>query len=183
MDAARTRLSNERKDLASNRPMGCFLKPRKNAEDGSVDLFCWDGGIKPLPSSPYALPDDGAYSIRMKFKPDFPSSPPEVSFLPPIFHTNCFNDGRVCLSLLLQQGHHPGAGHKGFWQATLRLGDILRALQTYLEEPNPQSIVSMSKKNHSWRSCPFFNPINNLIHLAPFFAYPGQPTSLRALQN
>jgi ubiquitin-protein ligase len=148
MDAARTRLSNERKDLASNRPMGCFLKPRKNAEDGSVDLFCWEGGIKPLPSSPYALPDDGTYSIRMKFKPDFPASPPEVSFLPPIFHTNCFSDGRVCLSLLLQQGHHPGAGHKGFWQATLRLGDILRALQTYLEEPNPESIVSTRREDN-----------------------------------
>lgn len=144
MDAARTRLSNERKDLQTNRPLGCFLKPRK-LEDGSIDLFLWEGGIKPLPSSAYALPDDGAYSIRIKFKSDFPSSPPEVSFLPPIFHTNCFPDGRVCLSLLLQQGHHPGAGHKGFWQATLRLGDILRALQTYLDEPNPQSIVSAFK--------------------------------------
>lgn len=151
MDTARVRLANERKELQSSRPVGCWAKPTK-AKDGSVDLFCWEAGIKPLPGSHYTLPEDsdGVYHVKMKFKADFPATAPEVYFTPPIFHTNCFpSDGRVCLSLLLQEGHHKGAGHHGFWQASLRLAEILKALQVYLDEPNPKSVVSQSPERGS----------------------------------
>ena len=66
------------------------------------------------------------------------ASPPQIT------HSNgsCFSSGSVCLSLLLQEGHHPGAGHKGFWQATMTLSEVLTALQTYLDEPNPKSVAN-----------------------------------------
>jgi ubiquitin-conjugating enzyme E2 I len=138
-DAARSRLANERKMLLESKPAGCFAKPRK-AADGSLDIFNWEAGITPLPNSRYALPQSGTYRLSLAFKPDFPATPPAVAFDPPIFHTNVFSSGAVCMSLLLNEGHHPGAGHKGFWQATLTLGEVLKAMQVFLDEPNPESV-------------------------------------------
>ncbi len=125
--------------LLESKPAGCFARPTKKA-DGSTDLFYWEGGITPLPGSHFQLPQSAAYRIFLEFKPDFPSSPPLVRFSPPIFHTNVFPSGSTCLSLLLAEGHHPGAGHKGHWQATLTLGEVLKAMQIFLDEPNPKSM-------------------------------------------
>ena len=36
----------------------------------------------------------------MIFKNDYPMTPPECRFDPPIFHPNVFNSGHVCLSLI-----------------------------------------------------------------------------------
>ncbi len=39
-------------------------------------------------------------SHQMHFKEDFPSTPPKVKFVPPLFHPNVYPSGTVCLSLL-----------------------------------------------------------------------------------
>ena len=138
--AARSRLASERKLLLESKPAGCFARPVRK-KDGSVDLFLWEGGITPAPSSVYALPQSGAYRLFFEFKPEYPATPPLVRFSPPIFHTNCFpNNGLTCLSLLLPAGHHPGANHKGHWQASLTIGELLKALQIFLDEPNANSV-------------------------------------------
>ena len=138
-DAARSRLAAERKNLIESRPAGCYARPTKKA-DGAIDLMRWEAGITPLPSSLYALAESGTYRLILEFAADYPASPPKVSFSPPIFHTNVFGSGAVCLSLLLTEGHHPGAGHKGHWQATLTLGEVLKHMQVFLDEPNPNSM-------------------------------------------
>lgn len=104
-DAARARLAAERKLLLESKPAGCFARPC-NKPDGSTDLMYWEAGITPLPGSKYALPQSGSYRLILEFKADFPASAPLVRFSPPIFHTNCFPSGSVCLSLLLAEGHH-----------------------------------------------------------------------------
>lgn len=141
MDLARTRLTEERKALNANRPVGTWGKPLK-LKDGSVDLLNWHFGIKAAATSKYALPEGETYRVRVKFPSTFPASPPGVAFDPPIFHTNVWPSGVVCLSLLLEQGHHPGAGHAGFWQASRSFADILAALAVFLDEPNPESIAN-----------------------------------------
>jgi ubiquitin-conjugating enzyme E2 I len=137
--AARSRLASERKQLLETKPAGCFARPTKR-KDGSVDLFNWEAGITPAPSSIYALPQAGSYRLMFEFKPDFPATPPLVRFSPAIFHTNVWPSGAVCMSLLLPPGHHPGAGHKGHWQGTLTIGEILKAMQVFLDEPNANSV-------------------------------------------
>jgi ubiquitin-conjugating enzyme E2 I len=37
----------------------------------------------------------------MIFKDDYPTSPPKVKFVPPLFHPNVYPSGTVCLSLLV----------------------------------------------------------------------------------
>ena len=95
MDAlARSRLTEERKALAANRPVGCWARPVKSA-DGSVDLFTWHMGITPNEKSIFALPDGGTYRLVLKFGPSYPLKPPSVSFDPPIFHTHVWPVGTV----------------------------------------------------------------------------------------
>jgi ubiquitin-conjugating enzyme E2 I len=138
---ARNRLTEERKEIAKNRPAGMWARPVK-APDGSIDLFKWHFGVRPKASSLYALPDDGTYRVRVEFTPTYPQTPPLCSFDPPIFHTNVWPNGNVCLSLLLEAGHHPGAGHHGYWQAGRTFSEILIALSTFLDDPNPESVAN-----------------------------------------
>jgi ubiquitin-conjugating enzyme E2 I len=139
---ARNRLTEERKALARDRPLGSWAKPFKKA-DGSIDLFKWYFGVKPKEDSIYALPDNGTFRIRVEFRETYPTSPPLCFFDPPIFHTNVWpGTGAVCLSLLLEPGHHPGAGHHGFWQAGRTFTDIINSLSVFLEDPNPSSVAN-----------------------------------------
>ena len=102
----------------------------------------WHFGVVPRPGSLYAQPDGGSLRALVVFPPTYPASPPKVAFDPPIAHTNVWPTGVVCLSLLLEEGHHPGAGHAGFWQASRTFADILTALSIFLDEPNPESIAN-----------------------------------------
>ena len=138
---ARARLTEERKALSANRPLGMWARPLK-AADGSIDLFTWHFGIRPKASSLYHLPDDGTYRVKVEFKGTYPQTPPICSFDPPIFHTNVWPTGVVCLSLLLEIGHHAGAGHHGYWQAGRTFPEILNALSTFLDDPNPESVAN-----------------------------------------
>lgn len=150
MDLARTRLTEERKALNANRPVGTWGKPLK-AKDGSVDLLNWHFGIKAAPTSKYALPEGETYRVRVKFPSSFPASPPGVAFDPPIFHTNVFPDGRVCLSLLLEHGHHSDAAtaHHGYWQASRSFSDIIRALSIFLDDVRVAAAVRSSEPDRA----------------------------------
>ena len=50
------------------------------------------------------------------------------------------------LSLLLEEGHH-GGKHAGYWTAGLRIADIMRAMITFLDEPNPGSVANPTACN------------------------------------
>ncbi len=142
-DAARQRLVAERKALAASRPVGCWARPKK-AKDGSIDLFNWEAAIVPRAASAYTLTEGETLRLTFAFSPEYPLKAPAVSFTPPIFHTNVFKDGRVCLSLLLEKGHHADAveKHCGHWVPSLTISDLLTAMTTFLDEPNPQSIAN-----------------------------------------
>jgi len=142
-DAARARLVAERKALAASRPVGCWARPRK-AADGSIDLFNWDVGILPPSGSAFALPEGETLRLLFAFSADDPATAPSVRFTPPIFHTNVWEDGRVCLSLLLPKGHHADAvvKHAGHWVPSLTISELLVAMTTFLDEPNPLSVAN-----------------------------------------
>jgi ubiquitin-conjugating enzyme E2 I len=138
---ARARLTEERKLLQVDRPFGFYAKPQRKT-DGSTDIMVWEAGIIPKAGSMYSLPESGAtYRVILRFPSTYPANAPKVSFSPPIFHTNVFPDGYVCLSILLEEGHHGGkvASH---WTPAITIKEILLSLQTFLDDPNPNSIAN-----------------------------------------
>lgn len=141
---ARERLKQERSELQSINPVpfGFFARPKRR-RDGSTDLLEWAIGIVPKSTSPYSLPNNSCcYEAKLIFSADFPIDPPTAMFTPPIYHTNVFDTGVVCLSILLKVGHHEGkvASH---WYPTMSIKDILIGLQNFLDEPNPHSRANL----------------------------------------
>ena len=56
--------------------------------------------------------------------------------------TNVFpDDGAVCLSMLLEEGHHKGTVSQHY-SPSVTIRDLLLGLQTFLEEPNPGSVAN-----------------------------------------
>ena len=65
--------------------------------DGTMNLMLWEYGIPGKKGTPW---EGGLYKGQMTFKDDYPSTPPKVKFVPPLFHPNVYPSGTVCLSLL-----------------------------------------------------------------------------------
>lgn len=110
-------------------PCACsfFAKPT-TLPDGSVNLMKWECGIPGKEKTPWA---GGVYKLSMEFDESYPSKPPLCKFTPPIFHTNVFPDGRVCLSILFET-YAEGQS----WSPTLTIPQVLLGIQELLDTPN-----------------------------------------------
>ena len=123
---AQARLSEERKNWRKDHPFGFIAKARKKA-DGTLDLMDWEFGIPGVKGTPW---EGGLYKGRITFGDNFPSTPPKVCFLPPLFHPNVYDSGMVCLSILNE--------NEG-WKPSITVKQILMGVQTLLNDPNPKS--------------------------------------------
>ena len=123
---AQARLSEERKNWRKDHPFGFIAKARKKA-DGTLDLMDWEFGIPGAKGTPW---EGGLYKGRITFGDNFPSTPPKVCFLPPLFHPNVYDSGMVCLSILNE--------NEG-WKPSITVKQILMGVQTLLNDPNPKS--------------------------------------------
>ena len=61
----------------------------KNA-DGTMNLMLWEYGIPGKKGTPW---EGGLYKGQIIFKDDFPTTPPKVKFVPPLFHPNVYPSG------------------------------------------------------------------------------------------
>jgi ubiquitin-protein ligase len=56
----------------------------------------------------HGRPDDtpwegGTFRLKLEFCEEYPTKPPKVSFVSPMFHPNVYNDGSICLDILQNQ--------------------------------------------------------------------------------
>ena len=86
---AQARLSEERKSWRKDHPFGFIARPMKNA-DGTMNLMLWEYGIPGKKGTPW---EGGLYKGQIIFKDDFPTTPPKVKFVPPLFHPNVYPSG------------------------------------------------------------------------------------------
>ncbi|CAI2735422.1 unnamed protein product [Schistosoma spindalis] len=130
------RLAEERKAWRKDHPFGFVAKPMKNP-DGSLDLMTWNCSI---PGKKGTLWEGGLFSLRMYFKPEYPTTPPKCKFEPPLFHPNVFPSGTVCLSLLDEEKHwRPAVTIKQVSKKLfLTYYKILLGIQDLLDHPNPK---------------------------------------------
>lgn len=124
------RLKMERKEWRKNHPVGFVARPRRTA-DGSTDLMNWDVTIPAKADSKDWK--DCEFKLTMQFSNDYPSEAPIVKFTPVLWHLNVWSSGRICLNLL---NADDGTWH-GKWRASTTIKEILVAVQTLLDEPNP----------------------------------------------
>ena len=66
-----------------------IARPMKNA-DGSMNLMLWEYAIPGKKGTPW---EGGLYKGQIIFKDDYPSTPPKVKFVPPLFHPNVYPSG------------------------------------------------------------------------------------------
>ncbi|XP_061504706.1 SUMO-conjugating enzyme UBC9-B isoform X1 [Anopheles gambiae] len=117
------RLYEERKAWRKDHPYGFVARPVKNS-DGSIDLLTWECAV---PGKKGTLWEGGLYKLRMLFQDDYPATPPNCQFVPPLFHPNVYRSGTIALSLLDEnQG----------WRAATTIKQILLSIQELLNEPN-----------------------------------------------
>lgn len=72
--------------------------------------------------------EGGCFKLTMEFPNNYPTSPPVVKFVTPVFHPNIYSDGKICLDILDKA-----------WTPMYNASGILVSLQVLLTNPNPDS--------------------------------------------
>lgn len=67
-----------------------------NASFIDNDVYKWRVTFFGPPQSPYS---GGVFPAMVEFPPDYPSNPPRMKFLTPMYHPNIADNGEVCISI------------------------------------------------------------------------------------
>ena len=102
--------------------LGTLRRPSKDA-GGNQDLMLWNVGI---PGKENTSWEGGLYKLEIKFGTDYPTKAPTCKFTPVIFHPNIYPSGKVCLSILNDEG----------WKPSITLKQIVLGIQDLLDTPN-----------------------------------------------
>lgn len=116
---AKRRLIRDYRRLTNDPPGGVSAAPNPD------NLMIWDGVIYGPADTPF---EDGTFKLQLSFDDSYPTKPPSVRFLSPIFHPNVYADGALCLDLLQNR-----------WSPTYDVAAILTSVQSLLGDPNPAS--------------------------------------------
>lgn len=95
-----------------------------------ADVFHLAGVINGPVDSPY---ENGYFHIDIKFPKEYPFKPPKIRFMTPIYHCNISKTGEICLDMLKDQ-----------WAPVLSLGQLLNAIISLLQNPNPYDPLSIN---------------------------------------
>ncbi|KAJ8146072.1 hypothetical protein OXX80_011487 [Metschnikowia pulcherrima] len=116
--------------------------PYLHIELDNDNIFYWKIGIMVLNKE--SLYYGGYFKGRMRFPADYPFSPPNFCFTPPIFHPNVYKDGRLCISIL-HEGGDPISGlpDAETWSPAQTAESVLISIISLLEDPNLNSPANM----------------------------------------
>ena len=119
---AHARLSEELKRWKKDHPIGFYANPKTNS-DGTTNMLLWEFGIPGKVGTPW---EGGFYKGEIIFNEDYPFLPPQLKFVPPLFHPNLYPGGTMDLSILCDR----------LWSAALTIKQILLSAHDFLHNPN-----------------------------------------------
>lgn len=130
---AQKRLLKEYQQLSRDPPPGIVAGP---VAEG--DLFAWECLLEGPTDTAY---ENGVFPARLTFPKDYPLSPPNLKFDPPILHPNVYVDGGVCISILHPPGEDPNRYERPEerWSPVQSIEKILLSVVSMLAEPNVES--------------------------------------------
>ncbi|GMG21763.1 unnamed protein product [Ambrosiozyma monospora] len=101
------------------------------------NIYLWRVALLVLdPESDYK----GAYlKGQLKFPTNYPYSPPNFKFTPPIYHPNVYNDGRLCISILHEAQEQTDEPLNETWSPVQSVESVLISVLSLLEDPNISS--------------------------------------------
>ena len=117
--SARRRLINDFKRFEKEETSGIFASPQEN------NILCWEAVIFGPDDTPW---EGGSFKLILEFSEEYPTKPPVVKFISPMFHPNIYGDGKICLDILSNQ-----------WSPIYDVHTILASIQSLLTDPNPDS--------------------------------------------
>lgn len=89
--AARRRLMRDFKRLQQDPPAGISAAPNPD------NIMVWNAVIFGPADTPF---EDGTFKLVCSFEESYPTKPPQVKFVGPMFHPNVYNTGELCLDIL-----------------------------------------------------------------------------------
>ncbi|KAF4747914.1 Ubiquitin-conjugating enzyme E2 2, variant 2 [Perkinsus olseni] len=92
--AARRRLIRDLKKLQQDPPSGVSAAPATD------DIMKWTAVMFGPEDTPW---EGGTFQLEVTFSEEFPTKPPRVRFLNPMFHPNIYTNGEICLDILQNQ--------------------------------------------------------------------------------
>ena len=115
------------------------------------DCECLTDWVVKLVGAPNTVYDGEIYRLRIRFHPDYPTQPPEVTFMRPApMHEHIYSDGKICLNILYNDWK-PEQDAKSI---SLSLRSMLSSAKKKKRPPDNDSTVVMSQgqktRNMQW---------------------------------
>ncbi|EPS66720.1 hypothetical protein M569_08056, partial [Genlisea aurea] len=140
-----SRIKEELDEFTKNPPPFCIPGPVDNVR------FQWRVTVVGPPDTPY---EGAEFPVSIHFPPDYPDSPPKVTFVRKIYHPNISSDGE-CINLdILHKSELSDEPRDGQWSSNLTISEIFSDICSLLTRPdldrptNPGATVTF-KKNRS----------------------------------
>lgn len=147
----------KKKNMATTKLLqNTLMKLSKEPVEGFVcellddsDLFKWKVYLEGPKDTPY---EGGIFYLQMSFPPDYPMSPPSLTFISEFWHPNVYPDGKVCISILHPPGEDEMSGElpEERWNPTQTVSTILLSVISMLGDPNISSPANVNA-SVQWR--------------------------------
>ncbi|KAF1981361.1 ubiquitin-conjugating enzyme [Aulographum hederae CBS 113979] len=114
------------------------------------DVFKWE--VMLMINDDCEFYGGGFFRARLVFPPDYPSSPPSLTFMTPVFHPNIYPNGEVCISILhpARDDPHGYESASERWNPVQTPWSILLSVISMLNDPNDESPANVEAAK-MWR--------------------------------
>lgn len=138
---ATRRVQKELANIQRQPPFGTTARAREDKLDEiELSMFAPEESVY----------EGGLFKLLVRIPERYPSEPPKVEFITPIYHPNIDNMGRICLHLLK-------ASPLGTWDSRLTLSALCLGIGLLMAEPNPDDALMMDIAKEFKESRELFN--------------------------